>query len=61
MFNRKLKQKFELLKTQFEFQENELVEHWKYIKALLDAEKQNRKDLNTVISKVNQMKPKGNK
>lgn len=34
---------------------------WKYIQALLEAEKQNRKDLNTVIAKINQMKPKSKK
>lgn len=39
----------------------ELAAQWKYINALLDAEKQNRKDLNTVIAKINQMKPKGEK
>lgn len=61
MFNKKIKQEIEFLKLQVESQGNVIRENWKYIQALLDAEKQNRKDLNAVIAKINQMKTKGKK
>lgn len=61
MFNKKLKQKIELLKLQVEEKGIVIREHKKYIQALLDAERQNRKDLNAVIAKINQMKTKGKK
>lgn len=61
MFHKKLKQQIEFLKLEIEAIVKVQKEDWKYIQALLDAEKQNRKDLNTVISKINQMKTKGKK
>lgn len=61
MFNKKLKQEIEFLKLQIEAIQKVEKSHWNYLNALMDAEKQNRKDLNTVIAKINQMKPKGKK
>ncbi len=61
MFNKKLKQEIKSLKMAINYIQKTERTHWSYIKALLDAEKQNRKDLNTVIAKINQMKPKGKK
>lgn len=61
MFNKKIKQEIEFLKLQIESIHTVGKAHWNYISALLDAEKQNRKDLNTVIAKINQMKTKGKK
>lgn len=61
MFNKKIKQEIEFLKLQIESIHTVEKSHWNYIHALLDAEKQNRKDLNTLIAKINQMKTKGKK
>ena len=61
MFLKKLKNQVQAMKMSIDATLEAQMTQWKYISALLDAEKQNRKDLNTVIAKINQMKPKGKK
>ena len=59
MFLKKLKNNLNAIHLSLNAALEAQMQQWKYINALLDAEKQNRKDLNTVIAKINQMKSKG--
>lgn len=56
MFHKKLKQEIEFLKLQIESIQKVEKHHWNYIQAMTQGMQQDRKDLNTVIAKINQMK-----
>ena len=56
MFNKKLKKEIEFLKLQIQSIHEVEKRHWEYIQAICQSTQQDRKDLNTIIAKINQMK-----